>query len=322
MTVALRKYFWTFNLLAIALGAYFLASILIDVLVVAKLPVPRPLARRTLARSGANTSRNADVTPILERNIFCSACEPAKPVEPATTGGATSAATAGAPVAGGPVKSTLAHKLLATLVSEADKAWSFAILLDPQDEKSRMYAIGQQLSGGEATVVDVLPRRVLLQRENRSEYIELDSDANKPASPHRPPVASSFTPPKANSAFGRFTSDIAAGVRQTGPNQWELQRSALNKVLGNTTMLARSARIVPSVRNGKPDGFKLYAIRPGSVYSLIGMQNGDTIHAINGHAITTPDKALAVYTQVRTASHLSISFSRRGQAKTNDYTIR
>lgn len=87
-------------------------------------------------------------------------------------------------------------------------------------------------------------------------------------------------------------------------------------------MLARSARIVPSARNGQPNGFKLYAIRPGSLYSLIGMQNGDTIHAINGHAITTPDKALEVYTKVRTASHLTIAFSRRGQTSTHDYTIR
>jgi general secretion pathway protein C len=115
---------------------------------------------------------------------------------------------------------------------------------------------------------------------------------------------------------------LAQGVRKLGDTKWEIQRSALNKVLGNTTLLARSARIVPSVRNGQPNGFKLYAIRPGSIYSLIGMQNGDTIHEINGHQMNTPDKALEVYTKVRNASHLSISFTRRGKPRTHDYTIR
>ena len=108
--------------------------------------------------------------------------------------------------------------------------------------------------------------------------------------------------------------------RATKP--WEIKRSTLEKVLSNTTLLARSARIVPSVKNGKPNGFKLYAIRPGSIYDLIGMKNGDTIHAINGHAMTTPDKALEVYTRVRNASHLNISFSRHSQTMTHDYNIR
>lgn len=61
--------------------------------------------------------------------------------------------------------------------------------------------------------------------------------------------------------------------------------------------VARAARIVPSVRDGKPHGFKLYAIRPGSIYVVLGLRNGDTITAVNGDDITTPDKALRIYTQ-------------------------
>ncbi len=117
-------------------------------------------------------------------------------------------------------------------------------------------------------------------------------------------------------------AEIAKGISKVGEGKYEIRRSALNKVLGNTTLLARSARIVPSVKNGKPNGFKLYAIRPGSLYSLLGMFNGDTISAINGHSITTPDKALEVYTKLRSASHLSISFARRGTPLTHEYTIR
>jgi general secretion pathway protein C len=48
--------------------------------------------------------------------------------------------------------------------------------------------------------------------------------------------------------------------------------------------VAKGARVVPAVKNGKPDGFKLYAIRPSSVYSKLGLTNGDTIQSINGFA--------------------------------------
>ena len=49
-------------------------------------------------------------------------------------------------------------------------------------------------------------------------------------------------------------------------------------------------------------GFKLYAIRPSSVYAKIGLTNGDTLSAINGLELTTADKALEVYTKLREAT--------------------
>jgi general secretion pathway protein C len=87
-------------------------------------------------------------------------------------------------------------------------------------------------------------------------------------------------------------------------------------------MLATSARFVPSIKDGKPNGFKLYAIRPQSIFGRIGLQNGDTIKAINGSEMTTPDAALALYTKLRNASHLSVQVERRGETVTLDYTIR
>ena len=86
--------------------------------------------------------------------------------------------------------------------------------------------------------------------------------------------------------------------------------------------VSRGARIVPSIKNGKANGFKLYAIRPSSVYSKIGLMNGDTIHAVNGFDLTTPDKALEVYTKVRESNNLSVTVTRRGKPVTLKYSIK
>ena len=113
----------------------------------------------------------------------------------------------------------------------------------------------------------------------------------------------------------------ARGVRCNGSN-CDVDRGLIDKMLANTTDLATAARFVPSVKDGRPNGFKLYAIRPTSIFGKIGLQNGDTIKSINGMEMSSPDQALAMYSKLRSASHLSVSVERRGETVTMDYTIR
>lgn len=109
----------------------------------------------------------------------------------------------------------------------------------------------------------------------------------------------------------------AGVVPAAGENTYEVDQAALRHFLDNSA--DRSARIVPSVRNGLPDGFKLYAIRPSSMYAALGLRNGDTVHAIDGHELSSMDKALEVYNAVLPKlksgkrATISVSISRRGQ---------
>lgn len=80
----------------------------------------------------------------------------------------------------------------------------------------------------------------------------------------------------------------AASVRST------VARAAADAWLADAAGLARSARIVPSLVNGQPHGFKLYAIRSGSPLAAVGLVNGDTVTHIDGVELTSLDRALAV----------------------------
>jgi general secretion pathway protein C len=86
--------------------------------------------------------------------------------------------------------------------------------------------------------------------------------------------------------------------------------------------VAKGARVVPSMKNGKPDGFKLYAIRPSSAFARLGLANGDTLQSINGFELTSADKALEVYTKLREATSLEVEVTRRGKPVTLKYSIR
>jgi general secretion pathway protein C len=82
-------------------------------------------------------------------------------------------------------------------------------------------------------------------------------------------------------------------------------------------------RIIPAQdAKGRARGIRLASVRAGGLYALIGLQDGDLVEAVNGHPITSPEKLLPLFAQLRTASHVTIAFTRRGRTISHDYTIR
>lgn len=110
-------------------------------------------------------------------------------------------------------------------------------------------------------------------------------------------------------------------IKKTDDDRYEIPRSTIDRVLANPMDFAKGARVVPAMKNGKPDGFKLYAIRPNSIYGSLGFENGDTLKAVNGFELTSADKALEIYTKVSTATSLEVEIERRGRPVTLKYDI-
>jgi general secretion pathway protein C len=113
-----------------------------------------------------------------------------------------------------------------------------------------------------------------------------------------------------------------SGIKKIDESNYEIDKSLIEKVLLNPMAIAKGARVVPSMKNGKPDGFKLYAIRPSSAFAKLGLTNGDTLQSINGFELTSADKALEVYTKLREATSLEVDVTRRGKPVTLKYSIK
>jgi hypothetical protein len=116
-------------------------------------------------------------------------------------------------------------------------------------------------------------------------------------------------------------AELDKGITCSG-NRCELSRALFDRILGDSTGMSRGARIVPSVKDGQPNGMKLYAIRPKSYFGRLGLTNGDTITAVNGMDINSPDKALEAYAKIRTAKKLTLSLIRRGEPVTQEIVIK
>ena len=102
----------------------------------------------------------------------------------------------------------------------------------------------------------------------------------------------------------------------------ELPHATVEALLADPMKMSKGARIVPAIRNGVPEGFKLYAIKPNSLIAKLGFNNGDTVATINGEDISSPDKALRLYSRVRDASELVVELTRRGQPMTLTITVK
>jgi type II secretory pathway component PulC len=101
-----------------------------------------------------------------------------------------------------------------------------------------------------------------------------------------------------------------------------LRNGVGDRILANTNLLATSARIVPTVEGGTVIGFKLFAIRAGSVLALLGLKNGDVVRTINDYELSAPDKALEAYTKLRQASELRVRVDRNGAPLVLVYVVK
>ncbi|MCU0620048.1 MAG: hypothetical protein MUC69_00940 [Gemmatimonadales bacterium] len=326
MLELLQRYYWAFTLLTIAACSAFAghaAVHLAEGALLANEPAPSPQPRGMPAPTPSwQPGHSKETTAILRRNIFCSSCPP-------ILDGDTRVAADDDD--GKEIESSLPFKLVATITSPDPEA-NFAFVRTTEGLETRnargqvvrvyplsMVVPGRTLPDRAAVVERIEERRVYLKVNNHLEYLDIGDLKS-----HGKGLAAKAHSPPALGPRGPGPTDLRRGVRRISDTRFELDRSMLESVLANPNAFGRAARVVPSrsPRDGRPDGFKLYAIRPDSLYSVIGLQNGDTLAAINGQALDNPAKAFELYAKLRTASSLQLSVVRRGQSLTLDYSIR
>jgi general secretion pathway protein C len=309
----LRKYLWTIDLLVVALCAAFLGmaasgavkSRLADIKTVARAAMIKPAKAATPATSTFDKMPKA----ILKRNVFCSACPPLLEEEKVVTPEVV--------VEPPPQPTTLPLAIMAIMYAPPPNGirWSVVVLRDTEEKTMGAYSVGGKVRS--AIVTEILETRVYLDNQGKAEYVDLFEAP--PAPPAPAPVAVAPPPPP---PVDPFTQELDRGIKKLSEHSYEIRRNTLESVLGNMGLLARSARIVPEMKDGKAAGFRLFAVRPEGPFAKIGMQNGDIISAINGLEITSPEKALEVYAKLKSASHLSLGMERNGQKITKEYKIR
>jgi general secretion pathway protein C len=301
----IKRYFWVLGALAVFICAVFAAKATSHIVEAKYLGDAKKAPRIAAVMPSAapvKQSRSKDGGPFATRNMFCSECTPAPVIANADP---SSISTTSLPLV-----------LLATMVSANPKE-SYATVINTENQKQGAYSVDDSMPGATGKIKEIRYKYVDFENNGRIERLVL-------AGATAPMVAAAPVQeqPASTEPVDDLQASIDNGIKKIDENNFEIDKSLVDKVLANPMAVAKGARVVPAVKNGQPDGFKLYAIRPSSVYAKLGLTNGDTLQSINGFELTSADKALEVYTKLREATQLEVQVTRRGKPLTLKYSIR
>ncbi len=307
METFFRKYFWTVNLVFIALVALIIAGTanLFVETKLAAVPEARPRVQakpqNTQAIARLDMERLARLTGLPLPEPEPEVVEPSQPV---------------VDMSAAPVKSGMRVKLLGTLIASQPE-WSIASIQDMVQNTAATYMVGDQIQG--AQVLEIERKRVIILNNGRREFIDDQPGTGESFAAAPAPVVSS---PVAQAPQGPQNNNLGQGIRAISENEYEVPRAEIDRTLANLNDVAMQARIVPAFKDGQAQGFKLFSIRPDSIYSKIGIQNGDVIKRINGFDLNSPEKALEIYGKLKEASRVDIEIERNGASMRKTYSVR
>jgi general secretion pathway protein C len=109
---------------------------------------------------------------------------------------------------------------------------------------------------------------------------------------------------------------------QVGAGSYVIDQNALNAALDNIGQAMTDARLLPSVKDGKVEGFRVSEVKPAGIFGMVGIRNGDVLLRINDFPIDSPEKAIQAFVSLKGQSRIKLDLVRDGQPASFNYDIR
>ncbi len=281
----------------------------------------RPTPSRK-ARAPLRAPRRRDPGIILRRNIFNSALGDLSSVP---------SEDSGLPMEDLPAEDvktlcTGEMRVIGTVVIPGDLERSLAAIVG-SDKKAGLHYGGTEVEGSWIRAIE--SDAVVLQSKGglcRLAMFQVAGVAKKPIfRPAKKAAAKKKAPnkrgPTADRNAGLSESEMTEGIDRVNDSNYNLSRSMLNKVLDNAGKIIGIAAVAPKIENGESIGMEIRGVRPDTLLTKIGIQNGDILESINGQSLSNPDAALGAYTTLRTADKFTLSVRRGGQSMMINYNL-
>lgn len=183
---------------------------------------------------------------------------------------------------------------------------SFALIQKVSSKEERVFRMGE-------TVYNAGPLVTV-----KKEYVEVLSGKvkTKIMTPIASAAATVAAPPAASAPTGN------ALASQTGAGSYVIDQRALNASLDNIGQAMTDARLLPSMKDGKVEGFRASEVKPQGIFGTIGIKNGDVLLRMNDFPIDSPEKAIQSFASLKGQSRIRLDLIRDGQPATFNYDIR
>ena len=277
---------WIADILVLSLIVYFGVDAFMTVLNSRLAPTPamQEQAVKLSEKPAAATRPLEEYAIITERNLFGG-----------TSQGLAEAAPEEIVLDDMPVAlKSLGLRLVGTVVANKPDE-SSAIIEDQSTRKQEVYQEGDRVK--QALIKRILRHNVVINTGRRDEVLTMipDESAGKAPAPER-------------ASRTRRRPAARGSIR--------LDREELESQMANLNELMQQVRIRPFMEGKRPAGFLVSNIKPGSLFSKMGLRNGDVIQGVNGETITTPDQAVELYESLMEGGEIALEI-KRGRRKQN-----
>ncbi|HMV65787.1 MAG TPA: type II secretion system protein GspC [Myxococcota bacterium] len=260
-------------------------------------PVEEPSARqaRWAARAEQAQSQEEYLRIILDRNIFDQSKAGLRPEGDSSE----------------PVDqpSDFKAQLKGTIVA-VPATYSAAFLLKDGDPFAYAYGVGQIVMG--ATILEIQKDRIRILVNGHEEWLSVGG--GKETAKTETTAAGPATP-------------VAEGVEQLSETEFNVDKSLIESNLNDLEGLSRLGRaLLHRGADGEYDGYRLSAIRRGTLADQLGIRNGDIIHSVNGTTLNSVQGAMEAFQGLtggmKSGSSFKFEVTRRGQPVTLNYNVK
>jgi general secretion pathway protein C len=250
---------------------------------------PASLKKEQPVQPAARRTDLASFSAILEKGLFGKA----------TQGRLTPIAQAEGPDAASPSDLLL----LGTAVGSFRE--TFALILRQSTREERVFRLGDD-------VFDIGP--LVAVRKEEAE-IQRNGTRVKLLTPTETPGGGPRQPSNGSSAAGSLANKVSPGT-------YVVDQRALNAALENIGQAMTDARLLPNVKDGTVEGFNVSEVKPGGIFAMVGINNGDTLLRINNFDLDSPEKAMQTLVSLKGQNSIKLDLIRDGRPMTFTYEIK
>jgi general secretion pathway protein C len=203
-----------------------------------------------------------------------------------------------------PIPTTLPLKLLGTIIHSRRERSVASVELSGKD----ILAVMEEEEVEDMARIREIQRYKVIFRNLRSrklEYIEIKEENKIEMG-----IAGA---PQSQTTFGK--------VEKTN---FTFQRADIDKYLNNLPQVLQDAKAVPYVApgsGGEVSGFKMVAIKAGSIFEQLGLKRGDILKGVNGEPLNSPQKGMEMYQALKSSDNIQLEIERGGSSTTLNYQI-
>ncbi len=203
------------------------------------------------------------------------------------------------------VTTSLQIELLGTIYL-GDPMKSLATVRDKTYSEADIYRVGDPIYGNETAIVAAVERqKIIINNNGVKECIDLDKGV--------PGMANDGFPGGIAGDFGTLPMNSAGGGSEI-----TVEASYVEGELGpGFGKIVDAARLVPNTIDGGINGFKIFAIKGGTLFARVGLQNGDVITQVNDTSMRQPEQGFALYQAFQDEKVVRIQLLRGGTTPQN-----